>query len=59
MIEVEMQGGVGKLTADSINMAYMDHGWTYVTLTDFVARRNVTGQFGFVYFCWLATGLRA
>lgn len=39
---MEMQGGVGKLTADSINMAYMDHGWTYVTLTDFFARGEMS-----------------
>lgn len=46
-----MQGGVGKLTADSINMAYMYHWGSYVTATDVFLRRNVTGQFGFTYIC--------
>lgn len=43
--ETEMSGGVGKLTPDSINMSYMYHWWTYVTLIDVFLRRNATGQF--------------
>ena len=47
MIEVEMQGGVAKLTADSVNTAYMYHWWSYVTVPGVSSRRNVTGQFVF------------
>lgn len=44
-----MQGGVGKLTADSISMGYMHHWWSYVTATDVFVRSIVT-HFSLMYF---------